>query len=859
VAFTPKKRKNLETAQKYAQKGQYDKALKEYQRLLKTDPKDANLRLKIGDLHLKLGEAPRAIEAYSQVAEEFSKGGFDAKAVAIYKQILRVNEDHLEARVALGDHFQRMGLKSDALREFQAAVDLCQRRELKREAFDLLKRVASLDPGNVPNRLHLAELLQREALDGEAREEYGALLAEVAHQGEPEVQARVAEQTLKSFPDHREALLALVTAKVSLGQPKEALQQLERAARHHAEDIEVLEARISVLEALEDSDGAQRAWGALAEAYKRRGDVEKARDVLQRHCSPTPLAASEDTTSQSILLTDAADEDEVADPEPGFDVSGAVDVSGVVDVRGAAASTMSVEELFAEARVSYEFGDPAEARKLSRMVLQREPGHAAARDLLKRIDGAPAPRVDATPEFELDAPELERELGSIPPDGGQSLPDIEIVLEDEADRDDAYASVDPPSELGLAPVEEPEQDQIEFEVEVDEDLEPPPAAPAPVAHKPAASAASPAPRRKPPDAARIAENLEEAEFYLSQGMEVEAEELFRRVLEAQPQHPQALLRLGEIESRREAPPAPAPRAEARPRSERGRPKPAPKALPEIPELDISGASAPRPPSVEAPQLELEPVVEAATSDSFWELPPDDSDRRSESGELVAQAENTQELPEPLPELDPEPAPAAQPTFDPSELLDTSSGLIDADLLDTQPTQTPSAVQIPEEEMFDLAAELEEFERSGEISQGDRPRFGFDEVFRDFKKGIQQQIGEEDADAHYDLAIAYKEMGLLEDALRELAIVQRQGSRPAETLSLMATCKLELGRPQEAVTDLKGALQIATATDLQLSLRYELAEALIAAGKPAEALTQFKRVAAADAAYRDVQGRIAELQ
>lgn len=857
MAFTPKKRKNLETAQKYAQKGQYDKALKEYQRLLKTDPKDANLRLKIGDLHLKLGEAPRAIEAYTQVAEEFSKGGFDAKAVAIYKQILRVNEEHLEARVALGDHFQRMGLKSDALREFQVAVDLCQRRELKREAFDLLKRVASLDPSNVPNRLHLAELLQREGLDGEAREEYGALLAEVAHQSESEVQLRVAEQTLMSFPDHRDALLALVGAKVSLGQAKGALEHLDRAARHHAEDIEVLESRISVLEALEDADGAQRAWGALAEAYKQRGDVEKARDVLQRHCSPTPLAASEDTSSQSILLTDAAEEDEVVDPEPGFDVSGAVDVSGVVDVRGAAASTMSVEELFAEARVSYEFGDPAEARKLARKVIEREPGHAAARELLKRIEGAPAARVDATPEFDLDVPELERELGSIPVDGGQSLPDIEIVLEDEADRDDAYASVDPPSELGLAPVEEPDQDQIEFEVELDEDVEPAPAPAAPPP-KPAAAPAT-APRRRSTDTARVAEQLEEAEFYLSQGMEAEAEALFRRVLEALPQQPQALLRVGEIESRRAGPPAPAARSETRPRSERSRAAPPAKALPEIPELDISGASAPRPPRALARPLEPEPVVEAATSDSFWELPPDDSSRSSESGELIAQAEHTQELPEPLPEIEPTHPSEIQPSFDPSELLDSSPDLVEADLLDTQPTQSPPAVQAPDEEMFDLAAELEDFEHSGEITQTDRPRFGFDEVFRDFKKGIQQQIGEEDVDAHCDLAIAYKEMGLLEDALRELALVQRQGSRPAETLSMMATCKLELGRPQEAVTDLKGALQIATATELQLSLRYELAEALIAAGKPAEALTQFKRVAAADAGYRDVQDRISELQ
>jgi tetratricopeptide (TPR) repeat protein len=845
VAFTPKKRKNLETAQKYAQKGQYDKALKEYQRLLKADPKDANLRLKIGDLHLKLGEAARAIEAYTQVAEEFSKGGFDAKAVAIYKQILRVNEDHLEARVALGDHFQRMGLKSDALREFQGAVELCQRRDLKREAFDLLKRVASLDPSNVPNRLHLAELLLREGLEREAREEYGALLGEVAHQTSPELLMRVAEQTLHSFPDHRDALLALVNAKTAQGQAKEALEHLDRAAGRHADDIELLEARINALEALDDAEGARRAWAALAEIYKRRGDLEKARDVLQRHASPAALAPGDDTSSESILLTDAASgEDEVLDPEPGFEVS------GTSDVRSAAAASMSVDDLLAEARVSWEFGDPAEARKLARMVVARQPDHAGALELLARMDAPPA-RLDATPEFELDAPELERELGAIPKDGSTTLPDIEIVLEDEADRDGAFASIDPPSELGLAPVAAAEEEQIEFEVEVSEDLE---------LEAPSAERQEEKPAEAEPGGAtgatrstRIAESLEEAEFFLAQGMEEEAEAVFRKILEIAPQNPKALLRLGEIERRR-ARPAP------QPRPAKERPAAKAKPVPEIPELDISGG-APAPARPVPPALEPEPAAAPVT---YWDLPVDEGSGSSASGELVAELEQTRDLPPAVQE----PAP-----LDPAELLDNTDDLPEADLVQTQPEFAPLTEDLeaplralspepepePDEDLFDLAKELEDFEHSGEITQAERPKFGFDEVFRDFKRGIQQQIGEEDADAHYDLAIAYKEMGLLEDALRELAVVQRQGARLVETLSLMATCKLELGRAQEAVTDLKGALQITTASQSQLSLRYELAEALIAAGKPSEALAQFKRVAAEDPAYRDVRDRIAELQ
>ena len=49
------KRKVLESAQKNLQKGAVDKALKDYQTLLDADPRDANVRLKVGDLKLRLG------------------------------------------------------------------------------------------------------------------------------------------------------------------------------------------------------------------------------------------------------------------------------------------------------------------------------------------------------------------------------------------------------------------------------------------------------------------------------------------------------------------------------------------------------------------------------------------------------------------------------------------------------------------------------------------------------------------------------------------------------------------------------------------------------------------------------------
>ncbi|MGH7293001.1 MAG: tetratricopeptide repeat protein, partial [Myxococcota bacterium] len=325
LAFTPKKRKTLEAAQKYAQKGSYDKALLEYEKLLKADPKDSNLRLKIGDLHLKKGDKSKAIQTYTDVADMFSRGGFDAKAVAIYKQILRVEEDSLEARTRLGECFQRMGLTSDALREFQDAFKICQKRELKREAFELLRRVASLDPSNIANRLNLAGLFAREGMADDARREFTSLLEEVRRQTSADLIVRVAEQMLHAFPDSREAVDALAWAKLASGAHADAVKLLKPMLAKHPDDIPLRESLVGAYEGAGDANAAKRLWREIAEMYKRRGDVEKSRDILQRHAVMEEFSAGEENTTPSILLTDSTgrtlqnDDDEVLeldDPAP---------------------------------------------------------------------------------------------------------------------------------------------------------------------------------------------------------------------------------------------------------------------------------------------------------------------------------------------------------------------------------------------------------------------------------------------------------------------------------------------------------------------------------------------------------------
>ncbi len=55
---------------------------------------------------------------------------------------------------------------------------------MKTEAFELLKRVGALDPTNLQNRLSLADLMAREGMTDQAREEYQSLLSDLERRGD---------------------------------------------------------------------------------------------------------------------------------------------------------------------------------------------------------------------------------------------------------------------------------------------------------------------------------------------------------------------------------------------------------------------------------------------------------------------------------------------------------------------------------------------------------------------------------------------------------------------------------------------------------------------------------------------------
>jgi tetratricopeptide (TPR) repeat protein len=194
---------------------------------------------------------------------------------------------------------------------------------------------------------------------------------------------------------------------------------------------------------------------------------------------------------------------------------------------------------------------------------------------------------------------------------------------------------------------------------------------------------------------------------------------------------------------------------------------------------------------------------------------------------------------------PAPQPAASAPFSVASLLD------DEDLEGALEGIGIPAPREEGEDAFDLAAALDE-------APGGKVEPAIQDVFRAFKKGIEAQIGAEEWGAHYDLAIAYREMGLVDDAVEQLEIVRRAGGLGIEGIALLATCKVEQGAPEAAVELLREALKQETHPASLMALHYDLAEAYRSAGRGADALSEYRVVAEQEPHYREVQQRISEL-
>ena len=136
---------------------------------------------------------------------------------------------------------------------------------------------------------------------------------------------------------------------------------------------------------------------------------------------------------------------------------------------------------------------------------------------------------------------------------------------------------------------------------------------------------------------------------------------------------------------------------------------------------------------------------------------------------------------------------------------------------------------------------------------------FADMLAKFKQGVAENVEEEDYDSHYDLGVAYKEMGLVDEAIAEFQKALRGTNHRARAYESLGQCFIEKGHFQVAVTILSRAIAEPNMDAAQLvGVLYLLGNTYEALEQPKDALGAYQRVYAEDINFRDVGQRIKSL-
>ncbi len=844
--------KVLQAATKFAEKKRYDKAIAELQRIIQEDPKDTRTLLKIGDYQVKMEAYPAAIETYERVGGLYVQQGFAVKAVAVYKQVRDIIARHFpqgEERYGhilprLAELHQQMGMKSDAINAYDEYAARLIKGGREKEALGVFKKIVEIDPKNPLAHLRLAEAQARiKDIDG-AIAQFSLAANLLIELGRRDDALKVVERLIQIRPD---PAFSKVAAQILLarGQPNDgrlALARLQVAFQANSEDPETLRLLANAFDAIDQHPKAIEVLKELARLARRLGDQ-----------------ATLDETTQYLMEVAGGDPEVRALRRGGPSVAPPPREASVVSVASSDISLEEIESLEAQAvdeapfelkqSRSYRPGPGAPSGVIVSASIE------AAEDFQEPASSGVSPELfaaqaiaDSTAFRQARLPHKAVEVLRIAIEVVPASADMRIALRDAlleaGDTEGAVGEM-----ITLAAILIEQGDTGAAALELQEVL-----------------AIIPGHRRATELLGQLGYGgLEVADDELGyQG----AQTAFDAYDPGNPLPTYDLEDVGAIEvlSATGGRPATSPLEETDDPFDLGPPRPRQPsvavrdALPsfQIDEDNPFDDLPPAPPEV-VPEARSQSHAVNANVRDLRAFQGGDSleegleeidfffgrglfdDARSVLNEQLARAPNHPLLLDKLREIDEAEAAADDPLDHaaPSLLLSADGDLGDAlDALDDA---------------------FEPVQEARPQMQGADDQVDVEAVFAKFKEGVKSQVEEGDSQTHYDLGVAYKEMGLVDDAIGEFRTAGNDPRRTCVCLSMVGVIEMERGRLDQAIAAFHEALGAKHRTvEQELSLLYEIAAIHEAKGEDDRATHFFRKVQQTDPNFRDVAERLAAL-
>jgi tetratricopeptide (TPR) repeat protein len=840
--------KAQKAAQKYLAKGQIDRAIAEFEKVVQSDPNDARSLLKLGDLYTRRGDSKGAVATYRKVAAQYAAEGFFLKAVAVYKQILKLDGSDLGAHESLAEAYDKLSLNSDAIATYEHVADGYASQGKNDRAVKALGRLAELDKTNVAAWVRYAEALSKADRIDEACDAFrrGADLLKQA--GRADDYIKVTERLLFHSHEDLDRARDLADLYLERDQPKAALLHLQTCFKADARHPATLSLLARSFLALGQAPKAVSVYKELARVHSEAGASAAEAEALRGVLAHAPddaeakrrLAELSSGGGEAIELIEGDELDEVMVVEEDDDAD--ADASGSYPLSADLEREAQIARLMAECEVFMRYGLRDKVVPQLKRVLAIDPQHTDAREKLKETYKKRGENAEAIAQLlvlaehagdpgkarkyleeaaELDPlhpqviARLQHTLSSsgamaapvIPASSSSADDDDEDVIfvdEDEPGASPRPASLRPEpldesdfSDLRSAPPRAPIAPLSPLR------FEPPPAQPpapdfdedADTIQVTGLSSLPPPPVPEPPTS-----GLGPREMSLASALEGPADEVAFEG--ADDDEPELVLEADEPEA----------------------------------ELEVSEPDAPEPSEAEEPP---EGVVDAIEEADFYLGQQLFDEAREVLIEAMYEHLGDKTLKRKLDEIDQLEAgggtasPAAEPV----------------------PVASPASVPPPaEDRSFALAAKLADHGGAGAggpVDVGD--------VIHQFKEGVRRQVDKADTATHYDLGIAYMEMGLHAEAIDEFQLCLEGGDRKGTAHTMIGLSYVAKGEMEPALTHFQQALATGHQNpEEQLTLWFEIGNAYELLGKASEALVFYEKVEEIDPAFREVSLRIERL-
>ena len=913
--FNDARAQYLQVAEEFLRAGELEQAVRIFQKTLEMDPENVAMRMRLAEVYIRLNKKTEAWQIFASAAESLRARGSLGPAEEILQRMLTLDPGNSYALLLRARNSFDSGDLAGATQNLEKVADL----DSHPEGLQLLLQ-AYLQTGRFPEAGTLAAKLYTVHSNSGAILGYvDALTANGSYEDALAVYRQYAERLLAT--DSAKVLESLHTIIGHVRENTTALETLLALFNKAGDTTHVTEVYELLAHAYVQSGDLEKArdyYLKLTQLEPQNAlHANNYQQVVARLGGGGACGSKLITAEEGAVLVDELEATApFIDQRYGDDVALAVRAA-LTDAELFVSYNMPAKALgpllsalpkaprdlrlnqrlvalhtragrFAEGAVCcrvlesvyHESGHPEEAARYGELAGKYEQCAAAS----------PAPATEDLPMAAPAEPEFSIEVDTEPPTAAAREPSNHAApvaapsgVFFHAPAVSAKAAE--PAEFAVAPTPAARENEIDLSAEWDGTIsEESPSAPAAdvtrVELVPAHEEITPQ-YVKPDSSPAVAGTVEEIRFYLghsmveqARGAMVKLEKLtkdpgtlsaMRQEIEAAAAPPAAPAPVEEI-APEDAMPAPAHQSYAEPQAS---PEPAPGVLGEfvsdlesslgdefLPETKVQPAPAKRPPQPAAPEPEPAHALgefvadlEASLGDSF--LPQAPVPQPEPAPQPVARAKPAPKAPAtpapsyaaaaaaaaaPAPAMAPAPAPAGSPTFT------------------YQPTKVRPLAPA-------AAAATPKFDSGAGVDLAD--------MFGELKNELEEETAtgaDEDPETHYNLGVAFREMGLLDEAIGELQKVCQAVDRGfpfpqiMQTYTWLAQCFLDKGVPEAAIRWYEQALKLPNlGQDTLMALHYELGSSYESAGNKAAALNHFMEVYGSNIDYRDVAERIKALK